>query len=247
MAAILSDRDHGRNRVGHPIEQLPRPRRDARLGETRGSEFDHRAARQRDVAGDAHGTAFGQMERGVLLVVDILAGRAVDRHDDLVAALCCARSRADRRPLERVAADDHGLDAGLFEGCLERGAQELVRAALAIPFAGARLDRGVHYVVGRRLAVRADQAVPDDHVVGTRFVVQPLEGRHRGDAARARGAAGFHNIEKQQRRGRRIDRDLFELRRRRRDRRAPVGNDVGDGRRSEQGDEQRSGGGSGEA
>jgi hypothetical protein len=51
------------------------------------SKLDHRAARQRDVAGDADGAALGQMERGVLLMIDGLARRAVDRNDDLVAAL----------------------------------------------------------------------------------------------------------------------------------------------------------------
>ena len=50
-------------------------------------KFNHRSARQRDVAGDADGAAFGEMERRVLLVIDGLARRAVDRNDDLVAAL----------------------------------------------------------------------------------------------------------------------------------------------------------------
>ena len=162
------------------------------------------------------------MERGVLFVIDGLACRAVDRNDDLVAALRRAGRGADGRPLERVAADDHGGDACLFERWLERGAHEFVRAALAIPFAGARFYRRIHDVVGRRLAVRADQAVPDHHVVGARCIVHAYDVRHRGDAARARGAAGFHDVEQQQRRGRWLDRDVLQLRRWRRDRRAPV-------------------------
>src|SRR6185503_2233885 len=113
------------------------------------------------------------MKRRVLLVVYGLSRRAIDREDDLVAALCGARSRADGRTLKRVAADDHGLDAGLLQRRLEGGAHELVRPALTIPFAHARLDRGIHYVVGRRFPVRADEAVPDDHVMGASGVMQP--------------------------------------------------------------------------
>ena len=54
---------------------------------TLASEFNHPAPRQRDVAGDADGAALGELKRRVLLVIDGLAGRAVDRNDDLVAAL----------------------------------------------------------------------------------------------------------------------------------------------------------------
>src|SRR5580704_15810909 len=96
-------------------------------------KFDHRAARQRDVAGDADGTALGELKRGVLLVIDVLARRAVDRDDDLVAALHRFLRGADGGALERVAADDHGLDAGLLEHRLERRAQEFVRPGLAVP------------------------------------------------------------------------------------------------------------------
>jgi hypothetical protein len=39
----------------------------------RASEFNHRAARQRDVAGDADGAAFGELKCRVLLVIDALA------------------------------------------------------------------------------------------------------------------------------------------------------------------------------
>src|ERR1700676_1304124 len=104
-------------------------------------EFDHRAARHRDIAGDPRGAALGEMERRVLFGVGVLARRAVDRNDDLVAALRRARSRADRPPLERVAADDHGLYRRLLESWLERGPHEFVGPVLAIPFAGARLER----------------------------------------------------------------------------------------------------------
>src|SRR5580704_10271089 len=106
-------------------------------------KFDHRAARQRDVAGDAHGTALGELECRVLLVIDVLARRAIDRNDDLVAALHRFLGRADGGALERVAAYDHGLDAGLFEHRLERRAEEFVRPALAVPFAGARFYRRI--------------------------------------------------------------------------------------------------------
>src|SRR5260370_23665777 len=101
------------------------------------------------------------MERRVLLVILVLARRAVDRNDDLVATLRRLLSRADGCSLERVAADDHGLDAGLLERWLERGAQEFIGPLLAVPLAVARLDRGGHGVVGRRLAARADPGVPD--------------------------------------------------------------------------------------
>src|SRR5262249_10938694 len=92
------------------------PRRARRVG----LEFDHRTSRHRDIAGDSRGTALGQMERRVLFVIDILARGAVDRNDDLITALRRARNRADGRPLERVAADDHGLDASLPENWLKR-------------------------------------------------------------------------------------------------------------------------------
>src|SRR5260370_36769413 len=185
------------------------------LGETHRSEFDHRAARNRDIAGDSRRAALGQMERRVLFVIGVLARRAVAWNDDLVAALRRARSRTDGRPLERVAADDHGLDAGLPESWLESRAHEFVRPGLTIPFAGARLDRGVHYVVGCRLAIRANEAVPDHHVVRSRFIMQPFQVRHRCDVTRARGAVSFHYIEKQKRCGRTIGCDLLELRHRR--------------------------------
>src|SRR5579883_1554778 len=94
----------------------------------------------------------------VLLVILVLARRAVDRHDDLVAALRRLLRRADGRALERVAANDHGLDAGFLEDRLECRSEELVGPALAIPFAVPRLDRGIYHIVRRRLAVRADQA-----------------------------------------------------------------------------------------
>src|SRR5262249_46054974 len=112
------------------------------------------------------------------------AGGAIYGEDHLVAALRRTGGRADRRTLERVAADDHGLDARLLKDRLERGAQELVRPALAIPFADPRLDRGIHHVVGRSFAVRTYEAVPDDHVVGARVIMQPLDVGHRSDAAR---------------------------------------------------------------
>src|ERR1700686_5657936 len=48
-------------------------------------ELDHRATRQCDLAGDADRASLRQMERRVLLVVDTLGRRAVDRNDDLVA------------------------------------------------------------------------------------------------------------------------------------------------------------------
>src|SRR2546430_1574548 len=66
-------------------------RRDAPL------EFDHRAARCRHLAGNNHRTALGQMERRVLLAIDVPPRRAVDGKNDLVAALGRARSRADSR------------------------------------------------------------------------------------------------------------------------------------------------------
>ena len=51
------------------------------------SKLDHRAAGQRNVAGDNDGAALGKVKRCVLLVIDVLAGRAVHWNDDLVAAL----------------------------------------------------------------------------------------------------------------------------------------------------------------
>src|SRR6516164_4545247 len=95
-------------------------------GWARRSELDHGAASHRDIVGDPNGSALGQMERRVLFVIDVLGRRAVDRNDDLVAALRRARSRADGRALERVAADDHGLDAGLLESGLQSGPHEFV-------------------------------------------------------------------------------------------------------------------------
>src|ERR1700726_1982689 len=106
---------------------FPTGARSAAVRDARLLEFDHRAARHRDLAGDAHRAPLRQMERRVLLVIDVLARRAVDRNDDLVVALCRARSRADGGPLERVAADDHGLDAGFLERRLESRAQEFIR------------------------------------------------------------------------------------------------------------------------
>ena len=50
-------------------------------------KLDHRAARQRDVVCDVDRAAFREMKRGVLLVIVIFARRAIDRNDDLVAAL----------------------------------------------------------------------------------------------------------------------------------------------------------------
>jgi alpha,alpha-trehalase len=73
-------------------------------------------------------------------------------------------------------------------------------AGRTIPFAGARLDLQVHHVFGRCLAIRADQAVPDNHVPGARFVMEPCHGRHCSDAARTHAAILLHDIEQQQRR-----------------------------------------------
>jgi hypothetical protein len=95
-----------------------------RTGETH-SEFDHVAASHRDIAGDPNWATLGQMERRVLFVIDVLARRAVYRNDDLVSALGRARGRAHGRPLERVAADDHGLDAGLLERLTEKELSDL--------------------------------------------------------------------------------------------------------------------------
>jgi hypothetical protein len=64
--------------------------------------------------------------------------------------------------------------------------------------------------------------------------MQPFDVRHRRDAARARAAVIFHDIEKQQRGGRRIDGDFLQFRRRRRNRRGPIGNNIGTGWRSDQ-------------
>jgi hypothetical protein len=54
---------------------------------SRRSEFDHGAARQRDVVGHDCGAATAQMIRGILFAIDVLARRAVNRNDHLVAAL----------------------------------------------------------------------------------------------------------------------------------------------------------------
>jgi hypothetical protein len=50
-------------------------------------KFDHAAARQRDVVGDRRGAATSQMVCRVLFAIDVLARRAIDRNDHLVAAL----------------------------------------------------------------------------------------------------------------------------------------------------------------
>jgi hypothetical protein len=57
---------------------------------------------------------------------------------------------------------------------------------------------------GRCLAIRANQAVPDNYVPGARFIMEPCHGRHCSDAARTRAAILLHDIEQQQRRGRGI-------------------------------------------
>src|SRR5437867_5125580 len=69
-------------------------------GARRALELDHRAARCRHLAGDNHRATLGQMERRILLAINVITCRAIDRKDDLVAALCGARSRADACPLE---------------------------------------------------------------------------------------------------------------------------------------------------
>jgi hypothetical protein len=58
----------------------------------RGSELDHRAARQRDLAGDDHRAAFGQMESRVSLVILVLPGRAVDRISETAASVSWKRA-----------------------------------------------------------------------------------------------------------------------------------------------------------
>src|SRR3954447_1955412 len=58
--------------------------------QTRQLEFDHRAPRCRHPASNNYRAALGQMERRVLLAIDVLARRAIDRKDHLVATLRCA-------------------------------------------------------------------------------------------------------------------------------------------------------------
>src|SRR5262245_53537030 len=128
------------------------PRRAGRL-----LVLDHRAAGQRDIASDTRWTALGQVEGCVLLVIGAVARGAIDGNDNLVATLRCTRGGSDSRALEGVAAHDHGLDACLPQRCLKRRAKELIWTALSIPLAGARANLGVHDVVGRCFAVRADK------------------------------------------------------------------------------------------
>src|SRR6267142_382288 len=55
------------------------------LSQTRPLEFDHRAPGRRHLARNNYRAALGQMERRVLLAIDVLARRAIDRKDHLVA------------------------------------------------------------------------------------------------------------------------------------------------------------------
>src|SRR5205823_5589543 len=140
-------------------------------GDETALELDHRATRRGYLAGDDDRAPLRQMEGSVLLPILVLACRTVDRKNDVVTALRGARSRADGRPLEGVAADDDALRARLLEDGIECGPEEFVGPALPIPFAGTRLDGGIHDIVRRRLTLRSDQAVPDDHVLGAGAIV----------------------------------------------------------------------------
>src|SRR5689334_8776684 len=153
----------------------------SRAGRGSISELDHGRACNRGGAGDIHRSAFGEMVGGILLVEFIFGSRAIDRKNNLVATLRGFNRGAHGSALEGVAANDHGLDASLPQNRLQRGALELVCSTLTIPFARAGLDTRIDNIIGRRLPAVSNQAVPDDHVVCPRHIVDAFDVRNRRD------------------------------------------------------------------
>jgi hypothetical protein len=81
-------------------------------GQTHRSKFDHRASRHRDLACGS---------RGPLARSNATYRGGRQSSPGARPAPRRTQSRADRRPLHRVAADDHGLEASLPERWLEAG------------------------------------------------------------------------------------------------------------------------------
>jgi len=194
------------------------------------SEFDHVAARQRRLVGDDGRSAFKHMPGCILLHVRIFRRHAVDRHDDLVAALCRAAAGADDHTLRGSAANDDRLDSSRLQPLIEAGAEILVRSALEDPLAVARRDPRVDNI-GRSGIVPTDQAIEHHRAGGAGRVMELLDVRNCGGAARAFGAVGFHHIENQERRCLAVERDRLELGHRRGFHRRLFGNNVRSNRR----------------
>jgi hypothetical protein len=163
------------------------------------------------------------MPCGISFAESIFRRQAIDRIDDLIAALRRGGAGAEADALTRGAAQDDGLDALGLQTLIEIVVEKFVGPALLLvhQFALARREARID-----RLAV-ARQGEEHRQAGTTRLVLKRLQLRHGFDAARTRAAILRHEIEQKKGGGLVVDRDRLQLWRRRHLDRRPLADEVG--------------------